>query len=257
MSQDGPTTRQMGKDKQTDPVSSHVLQELRTLTSKIDGLEQRLNTKVDGLHASMEALIAENKEWFKAELSRKSAEIQRSMDNEMGVLISRIEKIETKIECINVKANTRFEPDVSIVISGLHYSEGENVTGLVSELFTEGLQVEDASVVAVERTRDGRGRPGVIKVELGSVRDKVGVLRKKQMLKENPKYNRVYIRSAKTHTERLLELNFKTLLDELPQGRQFYVAGNGRLRKRQVTGLAPGAVGNERGEDGTGRRTDT
>lgn len=41
---------------------------------------------------------------------------------------------------------------------------------------------------------------------------------------------------------RLIELNFKTLLDQLPSGNQFYIYGNGRVRKRQ----------NDQGQSGTG-----
>lgn len=125
----------------------------------------------------MQVLIAENREMFKAKLSRKTTEIQTNMDKEISVLISRIEKMEAKIDVSNAKANTRFDPDVSIVISGLLYSEGENVTVLVNELLTEGLQLEeDVCVVAVERTKDRGGRPGVVKVEFGSVREKIGEL---------------------------------------------------------------------------------
>lgn len=259
MSQDGHNTRQKER-KEADHFSDNVLQELRKLTSKIDGLQlsfkQQLDTKVDCLHTSMQVLIAENREWFKAKLSRKTTEIQTNMDKEISVLISRIEKMEAKIDVSNAKANARFDHDVSIVISGLLYSEGENVTVLVNELLTEGLQLEeDACVVAVERTKDRGGRPAVVKVEFGSVREKIGVLRKKQLLKDNPKYNRVYIRSAKTHTERLLELIFRTLLDELPAGKQFYVAGNGRVRRQPSPD--PGTVTETSGEGGTRRRTDT
>ncbi|KAK7912985.1 hypothetical protein WMY93_013196 [Mugilogobius chulae] len=258
MSQDGPSTRNKER-KEADHLSSNVLQELKALASKIDGLElsfkKQLNTKVDSLHASMQALIAENKEWFKAELSLKTTEIQKNMDNEISVLISRIEKMEAKIDRSSMKASTRFDTDVSIVVSGLPYNEGENVTALVNELLSEGLQLEDACVVAVERTKDRGGRPGVVKVEFGSVREKIGALRKKQMLKSNPKYSRVYIRSAKTHTERLLELNFRTLLDEMPAGRQFYVAGNGRVRRRPLLGSGAGAEASGGSEEGT-RRTD-
>lgn len=53
---------------------------------------------------------------------------------------------------------------------------------------------------------------------------------------------------------RLLELNFRTLLDELPAGKQFYVAGNGRVRRRPSPD--PGTVTETSGEGGTRRRTD-
>ena len=60
------------------------------------------------------------------------------------------------------------------------------------------------------------------------------VLYKKQMLKSNEKFLKVYIRSAKTHTERMIELNFRTLLDEIPSRQQIYIAGNRRVRRRPI-----------------------
>ena len=44
----------------------------------------------------------------------------------------------------------------------------------------------------------------------------------------------VFIRSSQTHAERLIQLNFKTILNELPNGQKYYVTGNGRLVRQLV-----------------------
>jgi hypothetical protein len=51
------------------------------------------------------------------------------------------------------------------------------------------------------------------------------------MYSEN--YKNVYIKSSKSHAERLIELNARTLLSQLPQGKNFRVDANGRIRSRQ------------------------
>lgn len=164
--------------------------------------------------------------------------------------MARIEQMEAKIDRVKDKTNTRFDPDVSVIISGIYCEEGENIMSLVKDLLTKGLQWESPhGVVAAERLRERGGRPGVIKVEFGSVQDKVDVLHKKQRLKSNDKFQKVYIRSAKTHTERLIELNFRTLLDEIPSRRQFYISGNGTVRRRTT-----GADDNRDGEQTEGRQ---
>lgn len=57
------------------------------------------------------------------------------------------------------------------------------------------------SVVNTERLKP-RGRvPGLIKTELGSVEEKVAVLRRKQVLREEEGFSRVYINSAKSHAD--------------------------------------------------------
>ena len=55
------------------------------------------------------------------------------------------------------------------------------------------------------------------------------VLRAKTNLKKSRTFKSVYLRSSKSHTERILELNAKTLLSELPNGNLFRVTANGRI----------------------------
>ncbi|KAH3818022.1 hypothetical protein DPMN_119609 [Dreissena polymorpha] len=65
--------------------------------------------------------------------------------------------------------------------------------------------------------------------------EKILVLRNKSLLKEKAPYKNVYIKSSKSHAERLIELNARTLLSQLPQGSNFRVDANGRIRPRQNT----------------------
>ncbi len=57
----------------------------------------------------------------------------------------------------------------------------------------------------------------------------------------------VYIHSAKAHAERLIDLNFCTLLLEIPSGRDFDITGNGRLARRDAERTHGGAT---RGDEG-------
>ena len=41
----------------------------------------------------------------------------------------------------------------------------------------------------------------------------------------------MYLRSSKTHTEHMKELNAKTLLSQMLNGNQLHVTGNGRIGK--------------------------
>ena len=54
-------------------------------------------------------------------------------------MVARTEKMEAKIDWVKDKANTHFDPNVSVIISGIHYEKGENVMGLVKDMLTEGL----------------------------------------------------------------------------------------------------------------------
>lgn len=91
----------------------------------------------------------------------------------------------------------------------------------VKSLLSEELRCDPVpEVVDVERLSPrGRG-PGVIKVEFRTEQEKVAVLSHKRSLRDNENYSRVFIHAAKSHAERLINLNFRTLLTELPCGKE-------------------------------------
>lgn len=153
---------------------------------------------------------------MKAELKKSVKEIQENIDLEIGILKSRLDSLEEKIQTTCSKPSDKFDPDVSIVILGLAHDEGEDLNGKVRELLESGLECEPVpEIAAVLRMRARGPGPGVVKVAFANVEDKVAVLRCKQRLKSNTQFKRVYLGSAKSHTDRILEFNFKTLLQEI------------------------------------------
>lgn len=77
--------------------------------------------------------------------------------------------------------------------------------------------------VAVEHVRAQGTKPGLVRVGLQSVEEKVAVLRRKAKLKDHDRFQRMFVSSAKSHAERLLDLNFRTLLRETSFGKNFYL----------------------------------
>ena len=73
-------------------------------------------------------------------------------------------------------------------------------------------------------------------IELRKVDDKKAALRAKAELRKPRKFRNVYIRGAQTHTERLIDLNFKAILNKMPNGNSYRITGNGRLVKKAEGG---------------------
>ena len=97
-------------------------------------------------------------------------------------------------------------------------------------------------ITDVKRCPDrGTGKPPLLKIALETVEQKVDVLRAKESLKNTREFKNVYLRSSKTHTERILELNAKTLLSQLPNGNQYRVTANGRIVKKDNRNGTPNA----------------
>ena len=83
------------------------------------------------------------------------------------------------------------------------------------------LGLEDITVERAARVKSYRDdKPGLVKIRLPSVTDKVNVLRHKRVLQSGA-YRRVFIRSPQSHTDRLIQHNIQTLLKELPNGDQY------------------------------------
>lgn len=211
------------------------MNELKALSAKIDqvhsAMEKQVNIKIDSLREHMDKLIKDSQEKMKMDLEKTAKELRENLDLEVGIMSSRMESIEAKLA--NKSFKPSFDPSVSLVITGLQQEDNEDLMFKVMDLLRDGLGCDPAPTpAAVERIRARGTKPGLVKVELSSVEEKVAVLRRKANLKDNERFQRVFVSSAKSHAERLVELNFRTFLRETAAGKDFYVTSNGRLVKR-------------------------
>ena len=129
------------------------------------------------------------------------------------------------------KENEDFDPDVTLVAINTPYFTGED-TSILAKHILQAVGCGKKEIVNTLRTEHQNSRNGILKIQLKSRQDKIDVLRRKSNLKQSAEFKRVYLRSSKPHTERLLEVNVKTLLREIPNENQYRIAGNGRLVKR-------------------------
>ena len=101
----------------------------------------------------------------------------------------------------------------NIVLHGLPETSGENVSCKVNSLFKDGLKLKDIEVHSAERKRSfNESRPGVGIAKMKSMDDKKKVMTKKASLKDNRRYQNVYIYSDQTREERLMSANFCSLI---------------------------------------------
>lgn len=71
----------------------------------------------------------------------------------------------------------------------------------------------------------------MVKITFQTLEMKIKVLREKRKIRDTDNFSRVYLRSNKSHVERLGELNARTILKEMPNGKDFRITGNGRMVK--------------------------
>ncbi len=80
--------------------------------------------------------------------------------------------------------------------------------------------------------QDFDNRPPLIKISFQNLDEKILVLRNKMKLKDSDEFKGVFLKSSKSHVERLIEMNARAIIRQLPQGRQLRVDANGRIKQR-------------------------
>ena len=128
---------------------------------------------------------------------------------------------------------TSFNPENTIVALNVPKFTNENPTHLAKRIIdSTGSDRARQVVNAMHTNSHNSSKPGVFKIEMATLEDKIDVLRNKKNLKSSQYFRKVFLRSSQTHVERLMHLNFKTVLQEIPNGNEFRVSGNGRLIKQ-------------------------
>jgi hypothetical protein len=180
--------------------------------SAIDLLIQRVNDLEIKLLASEQKTTA---------LEEQNLHLQALIDQQED----RLRTLETKTDELE-----EYAPDYSVVAFGVKTTTGEETTAKMKEIFSEGLNIDPNSIIRAKRLKPRKpGQEGLVIAQMRSVEEKIQALRKKKDLAKYEKHGKIGLSGAKSHTDRLLHLNFKTILKEMPNGNAYFVANNGRV----------------------------
>ena len=208
-----------------EPVTLETLMaKLIAMEAKQDMAIEKLNQKVDDqkneLMLDIEKRIGDFKESVMSTVS--------SIQNDCLLLRKDLEAMQAVVSTEPI-ANV----DNTVVLTNLAEPADDpltlrdNIDQLILALGTDVH--ETVEVVQVKRLQGRDGKPGLVKVALDSLASKVKVLRAKNKLKDSVKFSKVWMRTSKTHGERVSEMNFKTLLQLIPGGDKLRMTGNGKI----------------------------
>ena len=216
---------------------------LKKMLSQINNLSQTVNKQ----HVDLTSLI-----------SSKTQSLKDEFTMQIGQLTNRILRVEQQVQ--ELKEGKHFDTERCVMIYHMAQERDESEASLqlrVEEILSNGLELPGIEVVRVKRCF---GEPGPVKVEFHNLNNKVEVLRAKEKLKRRRECSNLYMRSAKSHEERLLEINMKTLLQHLQIQDTFRFTGSGRMVYKDQENLTLGGPSNRsrgrggyRGNRGRGR----
>ena len=196
--------------------------EIHKDTKSIRKSVDKLNTKVDDITKRLEKLedIVTVHDLDINDLKAK----QESVDTEITTVKTMIESIED-----HRRGNQEYDPEVIVVATNVPIQANENILEAANHLIENGLRIPALTAVRAMRLKSKNRFPGLVKIELPTVSDKISVLRNKQNPSDIREYKRVYLRSSKPHSERLADYNFRKLLQHIPDGNNFRMTANGRI----------------------------
>ena len=145
-------------------------------------------------------------------------------------LSMRISQVDNQLKSNGVNKNKDAE-NVSVAIYGLRNCD--DVIQTVNQLFYD-INLSHVKCVSAIRTphRPESDRLGVVIADLRSLKEKQNLLYRKRYLRSHPVHSNVFIKSAKTHTEQVMDANFSVVLNEMNNGKAYYVCDNGRIRPK-------------------------
>ena len=118
--------------------------------------------------------------------------------------------------------------NLDIAIYGLNtYND---ITTSVNRLFKD-IHLGKTECIYVYRTptRPGVSQPGIVIAEMRCISNKRALLVRKRSM---PKYQYVFVKESKSHTEQVNYANFNIMLNEMTNGDAYHVSDNGNIRKK-------------------------
>ncbi|WAR27806.1 hypothetical protein MAR_013510, partial [Mya arenaria] len=212
----------------------------RTLESKIDNLKNEMMKNIDTKLKSLKNEIS-------LDIGKETSRIDGLMDSMKDIQV-RLRAVEdgTPTPAEPREVDHLNDPDYCIIATGIPKQDDEDLFEKANSLIRalgENVYSRVTVTGTIRLPSKLRGKPGPLKISFGSTPEKVLVLRHKMKLKDMENYQDVFIKSSKSHAERLIELNARTILRQLPQGAGYRVDANGRIRPRPEQ--QPAAAHNE------------
>ena len=167
--------------------------------------------------------------------------LQSYIDQQVGQLTTRINDVEERVVALErmEEERTKFNYDDTLVAINLPFEANENITAKANDLINRGLRVHGVPVVRAMRLKGRNGKPGITKIQLVSLDDKKKLLNAKSNLKQSDSYRNVFIRSSKSHEERLAETNFRAILNVIPGGSNLMLTSNGKIVSKTFNSTTP------------------
>lgn len=220
-------------DKLRNDMKADIDTKVKVMQDEIALVIGRERTRIEEILITIQSLQSRMNALEQTEHLAAAGQIQDSTETNNGTEANQQAMGQNRIR---YRPGLLDDSDISVMVFGLPEFEGEeiiqNAQAIINALSNDVKSRVTIRSATRFRTRFDN-RPGPVKITLSNVHEKVLVLRNKMSLKDTMDYKRVFLKSCKSHAERIIELNARTLLRQMPDGHNFRVAANGRIQQRE------------------------
>ena len=227
----------MGSDTELASINEKLEKIMADQSNFRKSMEARLENLCKTLDAKIEAECKNVRDEMHIEVAKMSDKIcavETGLADFKSVIENEISRLDTRVDTtITQVKRGDFDSEVTIVVTGMRYNEGEDILGKVKALVRDGLQLPQTEIINAMRTPHHDNKPGIVKIQFKDKDTKIAVLRVKSPLFQDERYKRVFIRSSQPHIERVAQKNTMAILREMGIDHKYRFSGNGKLVPKQ------------------------
>ena len=190
------------------------------------------------LEKKLEDISQELRTEFNKVVDGKISMLKQEVNTSLHHMDNRISVLEDQLCSIHPLSPLK-DHERCVIVQGIQYEDNEILHEKVQRLMNVlGPGIRDkVTVSGFERLKSRNTKyPPLLKIAFGDSSQKIEVLRSKAFMANSHEFSKARMHSSQSHTDRLIELNFKQIINSSPDLKgQFRIAANGRMLKRDKT----------------------
>ena len=206
---------------------------LSDLLSEMKDMRLYFDNKLDKLKNELMVDIDLKVSCLKNEFSKTLNELEAKV----VTMETRISNFEHNTRGTNTHERTQERSvnnsEITVFVRGLPEDQDESLYNKIDALLLAVGPNVHSNVKVVDYTRlpSRNSAPGLVKIAFENLNQKKLVLNSKFNITDS-RFQRVFINSSKPHIERVLQNNMKTILNLIPEGRQYRFTGSGKIVRK-------------------------
>lgn len=188
-----------------------------TVNKKIEEKMSKLSNDLHEKSKKMQDKVNRVSDNLKRIEERTLPTVNETLGDEIDALRSRVNMIDTNLRKSPDLNNSDRNSQTNFIIRNLNERDREDITSEVNRLLKDGLKLRDIEIESAERkvNRANNGKAGIVLVKCKSREDKQIIMRSKSKLKDNRRYENVYIEHDLPKQQRVFNSNMRTIVNTL------------------------------------------